>query len=211
MKKLTVLAALIIATMMFFCFDGLHQVSANGVDADADGILDTEDLCLGTAIPEGVPWVRLGTNRWALVNGGIDFDTTSPRGKGPGLSFTIVDTAGCSCEQIIDALGLGKGHSKFGCSISAMEDWIASIEVPLPECSDGIDNDADEAIDYPDDTGCDSPEDDNEAFEECPPGFEDCDQAPQNGCETNIFEDELHCGECNSPCGGNCVGGFCNL
>ncbi len=68
-------------------------------------------------------------NRFALTDDDGDFDTTSPPGGGggPGLSFTIEDTAGCSCEQIIDAQGLGKGHRKFGCSISAMEDWVALV------------------------------------------------------------------------------------
>ena len=52
-----------------------------------------------------------------------DFDRVS-KGKGPNRSYTIEDTAGCSCEQIIAELGLGDGHSKHGCSISAMDDWI---------------------------------------------------------------------------------------
>jgi hypothetical protein len=76
-----------------------------------------------------VPTDHLGVNRWALVDGDGIFDTTPPKGKGngPNLSFTIEDTAGCSCEQIIAAQGLGKGHTKFGCSISAMQDWIALV------------------------------------------------------------------------------------
>lgn len=96
-------------------------------DTDGDGVLDVDDVCPDTVIPEGVPTVRLGTNRFALVDGDGDFDTKSPNGKGPDLSFTIEDTAGCSCEQIIAAQGLGNGHSKFGCSISAMEDWVALV------------------------------------------------------------------------------------
>ena len=50
-----------------------------------------------------------------------------PNGKGPERSYTIETTGGCSCEQIIDELGLGKGHSKFGCSISAMDEWTATL------------------------------------------------------------------------------------
>lgn len=38
------------------------------------------------------------------------------------------ETGGCTCEQIIVALELGQGHVKFGCSISAMQDWIALVE-----------------------------------------------------------------------------------
>ena len=39
-------------------------------------------------------------------------------------SFTTAGTGGGSCEQIIVALDLEKGHVKFGCSISAMETWV---------------------------------------------------------------------------------------
>ena len=34
------------------------------------------------------------------------------------------DTRGCSCEQIIDKLGLGKGHRKFGCSPGVVDCWV---------------------------------------------------------------------------------------
>ena len=95
-------------------------------DSDGDGVLDVVDVCPGTAIPESVPTERLGVNRWALVDGDGVFDTTLPSGggKGPGLSFTIEETGGCSCEQIIGALGLGNGHVKFGCSNGAMRSWV---------------------------------------------------------------------------------------
>lgn len=77
-----------------------------------------------------MPTQRLGTNRWALVDEDGIFDTNPPNGRGSGLdrSFTIQDTAGCSCEQIIGALHLGGGHTKFGCSIGAMETWIDEVQ-----------------------------------------------------------------------------------
>ena len=93
-------------------------------------MLDGDDLCLGTVIPESVPTRRLGRNRFALVDGDQDFDTAPAIGRGPGVSFTTADTVGCSCEQIIEQLALGKGHSKFGCSISAMETWIVLVNPP---------------------------------------------------------------------------------
>jgi hypothetical protein len=86
------------------------------------------DLCPYTAIPEeNVPEISLGANRFALVNGDLQFDTLLPQGQGPKKSYTTTDTGGCSCEQIIENLGLGQGHSKFGCSISAMDDWSAIV------------------------------------------------------------------------------------
>ncbi len=96
-------------------------------DSDGDGVSDEVDVCPATVIAESVPTRRLGVNRFALVDDDNAFDTSTPRGGGPGVGFTIEDTSGCSCEQIIVALGLGRGHEKFGCSISAMETWVALV------------------------------------------------------------------------------------
>jgi len=105
-----------------------QRYSTGGIfDSDGDGVPDDLDVCADTVIPEGVPTKRLGRNRFALVDGDGVFDTNRPPGRGPGDSFTIEETAGCSCEQIIDALGLGKGHVKFGCSIGAMKAWVSMV------------------------------------------------------------------------------------
>ena len=96
-------------------------------DRDGDGVPDAEDRCPDTVIPEAVPTVKLGVNRFALTNADSIFDTVAPKGKGPQKAFTIADTAGCSCEQIIAMLDLGKGHTKFGCSIGAMKRWIKMV------------------------------------------------------------------------------------
>jgi hypothetical protein len=96
-------------------------------DSDADGIANSADLCPGTGIPEAVPTVALGVNRWALVDGDGVFDTTPPAGRGPEAGFTLEDTAGCSCEQILAAQGLGQGHEKFGCSTGVMQVWVAGV------------------------------------------------------------------------------------
>ncbi len=105
-------------------------------DEDTDGVADDVDVCPETVIPEAtVPSQRLGVNRWALVDGDGIFDTTPPPGRSGPVGertslppvvdpFTVQQTGGCSCEQIIDALGLGQGHVKFGCSTGAMRTWI---------------------------------------------------------------------------------------
>ncbi len=93
-------------------------------DADGDGLADAcDDACLGTAIPETAPSAGLKPNHWVLLDGDTTFDTPG----GSPTPFTLQQTAGCSCEQIVAALGLGKGHSKHGCSTDAMEDWIAGL------------------------------------------------------------------------------------
>lgn len=96
-------------------------------DEDGDGVCGDVDVCAGTALPEGVPTVRLGVNRFADVDGDGIFDTTPPSGKGPQRSYTLAETGGCSCEQIIEAMGLGNGHTKFGCSIGEMDNWVESV------------------------------------------------------------------------------------
>jgi predicted extracellular nuclease len=101
--------------------------NSDQADEDSDGLGDVCDVCLGTQIPEGVPATRLGVNHFALVDGDGRFDTTSPEGTGPEAAFTIQDTGGCSCAQIVDALGLGLGHSKFGCSLGVMRGWVAAV------------------------------------------------------------------------------------
>ncbi|MBT8422196.1 MAG: hypothetical protein KJP03_03665, partial [Gammaproteobacteria bacterium] len=90
-------------------------------DEDGDGVPNNLDLCAGTALPESTPTQRLGRNRWALTDGDGVFDTNVGN---PGLSFTLGDTAGCSCEQIIEELDLGKGQVKFGCSTGNMRTWV---------------------------------------------------------------------------------------
>ena len=99
---------------------------------------DEVDLCPDTVIPESVPTNNLGVNRWALVDEDLSFDTTAPPGGGndPDFEFTLLDTRGCSCEQIIEAWALGWGHTKFGCSTGVMLQWMAAVwnyEMAQPE------------------------------------------------------------------------------
>jgi hypothetical protein len=96
-------------------------------DEDKDGVSDDLDVCPSTVLPEFVPTYELGVNRFADIDGDGVFDTVEPNGKGPRKSFDIHDTGGCSCEQIIETQDLGKGHTKFGCSIGAMENWISAV------------------------------------------------------------------------------------
>ncbi|NNJ66019.1 MAG: ExeM/NucH family extracellular endonuclease, partial [Xanthomonadales bacterium] len=109
-----------------------HDVIVAGIllDADEDGVWDGIDQCPGTVIPESVPTLELGVNRFALTNGDGIFDTVDPRGNGPRATFSIHDTAGCSCEQIIEAQELGDGHVKFGCSLGEMEEWVELVGLP---------------------------------------------------------------------------------
>ena len=99
-------------------------------DSDGDGVTDNLDVCAGTTIPEAAGMTKLGVNRWALHDDDREFDTTNSNGRSPELSYDIFDTAGCSCEQIVEEQHLGKGHMKFGCSIGVMNNWVEMIKQP---------------------------------------------------------------------------------
>jgi hypothetical protein len=110
-----------------YVIDNIHYSTAAFLDDDNDSISDAEDVCPGTVIPESVLTEQLGVNRYVLADNDAIFDTTPPQGNKLGQIFTLKDTAGCSCAQIIEALRLGNGHTKFGCSSGAMKEWIEMV------------------------------------------------------------------------------------
>jgi hypothetical protein len=101
------------------------------VDTDGDGVCNPDatssgpaactgsDVCANTIIPESVPTLRLLKNRYTLSG----YPSNRIFESSNKTEFTTEDTAGCSCEQIIDVLGLGGGLVLFGCSKSTMEAW----------------------------------------------------------------------------------------
>jgi predicted extracellular nuclease len=93
-------------------------------DQDADNVADDLDRCPDTRIPERVPTVRLLPNHYALVTGDDRFDTVR-FGRTVPSPITTADTRGCSCEQIIDRLRLGKGLKKYGCDLVVMTVWMS--------------------------------------------------------------------------------------
>ena len=100
-------------------------------DSDGDGVADDKDLCADTVIPEAsVPESgHLNPNHYAVLTAGGIFTRGEPRGNGGGADteFSLTDTRGCSCEQIIETMGLGEGHRKYGCSRGIMLEWLASL------------------------------------------------------------------------------------
>jgi len=103
-------------------------------DSDKDGLCADADLCPDTAIPEKtVPAHSLGVNRWALIDNDIGFDTKLPHGLQDRTSgangvlsrtYTILQTRGCSCEQIVAKLKQSSMVKKFGCSKGTMDEFI---------------------------------------------------------------------------------------
>ena len=97
------------------------------LDSDGDSVPDSfdgqTDVCPATIIPEGVPTRHLRKNRYALtgVPDNFTFESTHR------TVITIADTGGCSCEQIIENLGLGGPHTLYGCTNSAIRTWISTL------------------------------------------------------------------------------------
>jgi hypothetical protein len=109
-------------------FDGDEQGDACDPDDDNDGVDDGADVCPASVENSPSSSRGLGKNRWALevINGEITGHfIQAPPQSGSVFEFTIEDTRGCSCSQIVEAAGLGQGHRKRGCSTSAMLDWIS--------------------------------------------------------------------------------------
>ncbi len=110
----------------------IYQCQA--VDSDNDTVPDSQDLCPGTEPDK--PTVNLGTNRYVWYDDGY-FTTLVPAKKGKfdevKSQFSLENTFGCSCTQILDLINDKSGdellgHYKFGCSKSILDDFIASFE-----------------------------------------------------------------------------------
>ncbi len=102
-------------------------------DLDGDGVGGDVDLCPGTISDSaaGVPSRSLKSNRWIDSDGDGTFEQASPGNGGPVGGYTTIDTWGCSCADIIDAMGLGNGHTKSGCSNGAMDEWVNEESLDL--------------------------------------------------------------------------------
>lgn len=98
-------------------------------DDDHDGVLDAADICPATALPDGVPTERLLPNHYAQMDTDSAFEVGPQLGNGTYAesTFTVAQTKGCSCQQILDGLpGKRNGQYKFGCPKGIMEQWISS-------------------------------------------------------------------------------------
>ncbi len=83
--------------------------SSKPKDTDGDGVSDADDICSGTFLPESVPTEYMLFNSYALTSRDNIF-RTGPRKE--ISEFTLLDTGGCSCGQILDAID-GKGKHRF--------------------------------------------------------------------------------------------------
>lgn len=111
----------------------------------------------------------------------------------------ISDRAALAVGSLAAALAFSSA-----CSLTGPLDGYAVGDKPSGSSQDG-------GTDSGSDAKSDTPQDNASG---CPTGFDDCDNDPANGCETELTTDVAHCGTCDTACVvGNgtpgCVSGEC--
>jgi large repetitive protein len=130
---------------MFDSTCGGTQLACN--DEDPDGSEIGPSKLTVTNLPAGL---------YAVVVDGYDGDLGAFQ-----LNASGVIAAGGRCDGALYAAGVLACTTGTACDGSTCKGTLA--------CNDGVDDDSDGLVDYPDDPGCDSPTDDDET-DDCPDG-----------------------------------------
>lgn len=95
-------------------------------DDDNDGVLDVNDRCQFSILPEKIPMVKLLPNHYADIDGDGYFESVDKKTKSiieDWISFD--ETYGCSCKEILDVKpGQDEGEIEHGCTKDTMNTWI---------------------------------------------------------------------------------------
>lgn len=102
-----------------FDADGLGDVC--DPDRDGDSVFGSDDLCPWTTLDD--PPAELKKNRFAVDAYGRFVDVYATES-----GFTIETTFGCDEDQIIELLGLGKAHDRFGITRSALLEFVEAFK-----------------------------------------------------------------------------------
>jgi len=98
-----------------FDLDGIGD--ACDPDIDGDEVPNSGDICPMTTLDD--PPDGLKKNRFAANDAGLFVDA-----DGTESGISVADTFGCDEDQIIDLMGLGNAHERFGITRSALLTFI---------------------------------------------------------------------------------------
>jgi hypothetical protein len=114
----------------------------------------------------------------------------------PGVCVDVGDSH-ADCEADGSAVTCTCHPGYVGDGFTCERDFCAPLEGEEPPCGDN--------------QNC-SVQDD-EALCDCEEGFNDCDEAADNGCEVDVLGDAEHCGRCGQSCASDlgCIEGVCEL
>ena len=85
-------------------------------------MLHGEDLCSNALLPESLPTLKRNPHHYADIDGDGVFEAGM---IGFDSEFTLTETGGCSCEQILNLKpGNNLGEDRRGCSRGTVEAFI---------------------------------------------------------------------------------------
>ena len=98
------------------------------LDSDNDGVPDNKDKCPRTRLPER--FVLLSSH-YGDIDGDKMFETVK-KGKISNSNYSLNDTKGCSCKQILGIKpGRNIGEEMFGCTEGTIKDFIKKSNIKL--------------------------------------------------------------------------------
>ncbi|MBX4212119.1 polysaccharide deacetylase family protein [Candidatus Pacearchaeota archaeon] len=99
------------------------STNSSSTDTDRDGIINSNDICPNTRLPENFSLV---IDRFGNMDTDLPFETKNSAGNIiENSTYTMTRTKGCSCVQILDALQSTSTYAyAHGCPASTLNIWI---------------------------------------------------------------------------------------
>ena len=107
--------------------DGIGDVCDS--DDDNDGVLDVDDACHYSILPEPALTKQLLPEHYADIDGDGIFETVQPNNKGIiDATLTLASARGCSCAEILEIKpGVDSGEIQHGCTQGTMDIFIKRL------------------------------------------------------------------------------------
>ncbi|MFA5026716.1 MAG: hypothetical protein WC713_02490, partial [Candidatus Methylomirabilota bacterium] len=131
------------------------------------GAATAQNVVVSDVIPAGLTYQSGLSSPECVLNGGgtsvlcNNFSLAAGQTRTFTVAFTV--TSGIACgSTILNTATVSTSNDTNPANNGSQ--WNTNVQCITPQCSDGIDNDQDGALDYPNDFSCSSPTDDDETF-----------------------------------------------